>query len=60
MSQSEIDKDLENKKKIFMWLIKNKIRSLEDFGKIMNLYYNDKEELLNDISKNDIKKILGR
>jgi len=60
MSQLEIDKDLENKKKIFMWLIKNEIRNLEDFGKIMNLYYNDKEELLNDISKNDIKKILGR
>jgi len=58
LSHIEINEDIENKKDIFIWLIKNKIRSLDDFGKIMNLYYNNKEELLSKISKNDIKGIL--
>jgi len=58
MSQKEMNNDLDEKRKIILWLIKNKIRNLNDLGKIMNLYYHDKEELFKDISRNDIKKIL--
>ncbi|MFA5174459.1 MAG: ATPase, T2SS/T4P/T4SS family [Candidatus Pacearchaeota archaeon] len=60
MSERELNENLENKKKILSWLIKNKIRDLMDFGKVMNLYYLDREQLLKDIARNDIKKILGR
>jgi len=43
-----------------LWLIKNNIRDLNDFGKVMNLYYTNKEELIHDIGKNDVKMVLGR
>ena len=59
LSQKELNKNLETKKNILQWLIKQNIRSLKDFGNVMNYYYADKEQLLKDISRNDIKKILG-
>ena len=55
----EIAEDLKKKKMILEWLMKNKIRDLNDFGKIMNYYYSNRELLLEAIRKNDIKKLLG-
>ena len=55
MTKTELDENLEEKKGILSWLIKNKIRSLEEFGKVMNYYYSDKEVLLKEISKNNVK-----
>ncbi len=60
MSQGEINKDMGDKKKILEWLVKNNIRALKDFGKVMNQYYINKEDLLRDMSRNDLKKVLGR
>ena len=60
MPQEEINKNLADKRKIFEWLIERNIRSLEDFGRVINRYYTDKEELLDDMAKNNIKKILGK
>jgi len=60
MSQAELNNNLETKKQILLWMIKNKIRDLNDFGRIMNLYYRDKERLMNLIKKNDVKTALGR
>mgnify|MGYP000524787707 CR=1 FL=1 len=48
----------EEKKKILSWLAKEEIRSLENFGKVMKLYYEDKPELLKAINKKDKKRIL--
>ncbi len=58
MDQKAIDKNLENKKLILDWLLKNKIRDLESFGKVMNLYYTNKEKLSSIIKHNWIKEIL--
>ncbi len=60
MSQAELNRNLEQKRAILDWLIKNKIRDLNDFGRVMNLYYNDKESLMSAIRKNDLKRVLGR
>jgi len=60
MSQTEINKNLDEKRKIISWLIKKNIRDLNDFGRVMNLYYTDKEGLISAINKNDTKNILGR
>jgi len=60
MSQLEIDKNLQEKKEILEWMIKNKIRYLNDFGKIMNLYYTNKDFLIKEMHKNNVKKLLGR
>ncbi len=59
MSEEEINKELVLKKKILSWLIKNKIRNLDNLGKTINLYYQNKELLLKKISKDDIKFILN-
>jgi len=59
MSQQKLRGELKNKEKILSWLVKNNIRSLNDFGKVMNLYYTNREMLLNSINNNNIKLILG-
>jgi flagellar protein FlaI len=55
MSDTDIKKDLSEKRKILSWLLDNKIRSLTEFGNIMNHYYRDKEGLLRAVDKNDKK-----
>jgi len=55
MTQVEIDKNLADKKEILSCLIKNKIRSLSEIGKVMNYYYSDKELLLKNVRANNIK-----
>jgi len=60
LSQSDIDKDLLEKKNILSWLIKNKIRNINDFGKIINVYYRNKEALLTAISRNQPALVLGK
>ncbi len=59
MSEEEINKELVLKKKILSWLIKNKIRSLDNLGKTINLYYQNKELLLKKIAKDDVKFVLN-
>ncbi len=53
MSDMDISKYIDEKKKILSWLIKHNIRSLDDFGKVMNLYYKNKEKLMKAISSNN-------
>jgi len=60
MSTKELMKNLEEKRFVLSWLSKNKIRELHDFGKVMNLYYSKKEELIKNIKINNIKEVLGR
>ncbi len=60
MTDSEVRTALNQKKQILTWLISHKIRSLEDFGKIMNLYYRNKPMLLEAIKKDKPQEILGK
>jgi len=60
MSQTELNRNLDEKKNILTWLIKNNIRDLNDFGRVMNLYYTDKETLTKINKKNNVKSVLGR
>lgn len=60
MSQREIDENLQEKKKILEWMIKNNIRGLNDFGKVVSIYYLDREGLMKEISENNIRKILNK
>jgi len=59
MSQKEISADLEQRKKIMLWLIKNDIRDLKSIGKVMNIYYKNKEMLFSAINRNDKKTIFN-
>ena len=46
MSYSEINKELDEKAKIISFMIKNNLRALEQLGKVMSLYYRNKEVLM--------------
>ena len=59
MSQEEINRDIKNKKNILEWLLKNKIRDLNFIGKVMNMYYTDREMLYEIIKNNQVKKIIS-
>jgi archaeal flagellar protein FlaI len=58
LSQANVAKELQEKKDILNWLVKNHIRSLGEFGKVTNFYYRDKESLLSLIKKGNKSAIL--
>ncbi|MEM5792968.1 MAG: type II/IV secretion system ATPase subunit [Candidatus Aenigmatarchaeota archaeon] len=51
-SLNEIRNDIEEKKKILSWLLKNKINSVNGVGKVIAEYYNDRNRILDLIRKN--------
>ncbi|MEK6854897.1 MAG: ATPase, T2SS/T4P/T4SS family [Nanoarchaeota archaeon] len=59
MSDEEISEDLNEKKEIFLWLIKNNLRSLNEAGRVINLYYKNKELLFKAIKSNNKEIIFG-
>ncbi len=52
LSQSEIYKDIETKKKILEYMLKNNIRRLDEVGKIINQYYLNTNNLVNAVKNN--------
>ncbi|MDD5111002.1 MAG: ATPase, T2SS/T4P/T4SS family [Candidatus Altiarchaeota archaeon] len=46
MNRDELQKEVEIKKTILDWLVENKLRQVEEVGKIMNYYYMDKETVI--------------
>ncbi|MEK6899164.1 MAG: ATPase, T2SS/T4P/T4SS family [Nanoarchaeota archaeon] len=58
LSDEQILADLEARKDIFQWLIKNKLRSLGDFGAAINLYYRNRDELKKLMQSNNIKGLI--
>ncbi|HLC19969.1 MAG TPA: ATPase, T2SS/T4P/T4SS family [Candidatus Nanoarchaeia archaeon] len=59
MNDVEIDKDIKTKESILQWMVKDNIRSIEQVGKIMNMYYLDPELVENSVKKGTAKKLLG-
>lgn len=55
MTSVEIQENLTEKVKVLSWLVDNKIRDLKSIGKVMNVYYSNKELLMGAIKKNDRK-----
>ncbi|PIN88857.1 CpaF family protein [Candidatus Pacearchaeota archaeon CG10_big_fil_rev_8_21_14_0_10_34_76] len=53
LSQREVQKNLETKKEILAWLIKENIRSLPEVGKVINLYYKNLPLLTQALHKKD-------
>ena len=60
MSQTELNNSIKEKKEILSWLIKHDVRDLQNFGKVMNLYYTDRDSLRKSLKRNDIKAVLKR
>lgn len=59
MSQAEITKDLEQKKKIFLWMMHHDLRNLGELGKVMNLYYRNRSALIHAMAQNDKDAVLS-
>jgi flagellar protein FlaI len=57
MSEKEVKKDLDKRKKILQWLIDNDLRKLSQIGKVMNLYYTNNELLQKIMKNNQLDKI---
>jgi len=45
MSAEELAKDLKAKEKILAWMLRRKLRSIEDVGTVMNIYYKSPDEV---------------
>lgn len=53
MDKTEILKEIDEKKTILNWLVKNKVNIVNDIGRIMAEYYTNHERILNAALKND-------
>lgn len=60
MSQTETEKNMQFKKDILQWLMKNKLRNLAEIGKTINLYYTDPVFLKELMKKNDAAAIQSK
>ncbi|MFH0978937.1 MAG: type II/IV secretion system ATPase subunit [Candidatus Woesearchaeota archaeon] len=52
MSKAEINKSLEEKEKVLLWMVKNDINDIEFVGKVMAYYYTNKDFLMNLVRNN--------
>lgn len=56
-SRQEMAKELKTKKTILDWLVRNKIRTIKDVGRIMANYYMDKDEIIKLVESNQKPKL---
>jgi flagellar protein FlaI len=56
LSIIEVNQNLAFRKEVLTWLLKSNIRSLEEIGKAMNMYYTNKPLLLDVLLKNQVEK----
>ncbi len=53
MSDEDIEKDLEEKKLILKWMVKNKVKDIHEFGRIVSEYYRDKDKILKMVKRSE-------
>jgi len=51
MGADDIRKDLEDKKKVLKWLVRNNVKDIHEVGRIVSEYYRNREELIRSIEK---------
>ena len=61
MSQREVSKDLEVKRKILEWMVKHKVNTVNAVGRVVAEYYSEPEKVLKIVRKNENpKKIIPK
>ena len=58
MNEKEIEKDLNDKKKILDWMVKNNIKTVDGVGKLIAEYYRDPKNVLKIVEKNEKPEVL--
>jgi len=56
MTKKEIDSEMEERKKVLNYMLKNKICDVNEVGKVVGAFYRDKEKLLETIRKSSESK----
>ncbi len=51
MTEKDIDKDLKDKRDILEWLVKNKVKDINEVGRIISEYYRNPDMVLNIVKK---------
>lgn len=60
LDKKEILEEVDMKKRILDWLVKNKLRQVEEVGKVMNHYYMNEQSVIDTVNKNKpAKSLLG-
>lgn len=57
MTISEVNRDVEFRKKVLTWMVENNIRDLKRVGKVMKIYYTNRDLLSQIMSKNLFSKL---
>jgi len=52
-SISEIEKEMKDKEKIILWMVNNKVNTVDGVGKVVAEYYRDPNFVLNIVNKNE-------
>ncbi len=58
LTPQEVAKDLKEREDIIDFFVKKKLRTVDEIGKLMKVYYTDKEMLMKCIKKGNIKELL--
>ncbi len=51
MDDNDVKNDLEDKKKVLKWLVKNNVKDIHEVGRIVSEYYRNRDELMRTIVK---------
>jgi archaeal flagellar protein FlaI len=51
MTVKEIEEELAEKQKVLKWLLDNKLNRINDIGRVMSLYYGQKDDLMTAVEK---------
>ncbi|MFC2143896.1 type II/IV secretion system ATPase subunit [Candidatus Aenigmatarchaeota archaeon] len=53
MSERDIDNDIKEKTKILAWMVKNQVKDINEFGRIISEYYRNPDMVLTMVSKGE-------
>ena len=58
MTKQEMKSNLDTKQEILRWMVKNKIETVDDVGKVISLYYTNENEFFKILERKDAKDVL--
>jgi flagellar protein FlaI len=51
MSDEDVKRDMEDKKKVLQWLVLNKVKDIHEVGRIVSEYYRNRDELIKTVER---------
>ena len=60
MDDDDVKRDIEDKKRVLRWLVKNKVKDIHEVGRVVSEYYKNREELIKTVGKEMGETVEGR